>query len=56
MCFVKKICLHFILYLHVWIRIHIPNTDPILIRIHNTGFMNNFLFLIQKCSVIFQKR
>ena len=32
-------CLHFILYLHVWIRT--PNTDPegswIQIRIHNTG-------------------
>ena len=21
-------CLHFILYLHVWIRIRSPNTDP----------------------------
>ena len=33
-------CLYFILYLHVWIRIYtkLLNTDPNLIRIHNTGY------------------
>ena len=29
-------CLHFILYMHVWIR-KLLNTDPIRIRIHNTA-------------------
>ena len=47
-------CLHFILYLHVWIRIGIrntdpdpgsswiPGTDPIRIQIHNTAFMYQY--------------
>ena len=36
-------CFYFTLYIHVWIRIRIPNTDPdpesswIRIRIHNTA-------------------
>ena len=57
-------CLHFTLYLHVWIRIRIPNTDPdperswIRIRIHNTGFNILLLGLLsfkeEKIKVLFR--